>query len=218
MFIADNDYTKFLDNSHTAISINPGYPYFRAHPNFSNHLNFTSEKEDLLIAMHGQADKLLIISNKRILIYKVSSEYEETKSNGINILRDLNIANLTKWIPKRRRLRHHQKQEYRGVFLQSDDIINLTRPLQKSEILALIICLRQDIFLQNSFSWKTLFDTSLTIGSDYPDIYMFSKGVRILSGKKRYEVRYLGKEMESFKILAQFCTQYDQRKINITLA
>src|SRR5450755_1930125 len=74
-----DDHTKYFESNFQELSEIPGFPLLRINQEIKNmegHLS--SDEEHLLFAMHGRSAKFLVLSNKKIKVYKIP----ETKSFG----------------------------------------------------------------------------------------------------------------------------------------
>ncbi len=191
-----------------------GFPYLRLNPMLlSDEINnlLSTTNEMLLLMMHCNSAELLVVSNKRILLYripqprskgKIATEFGIFSFVPYGIVLIILLRRLTRQsrdVPrlsflKRRREEARRVEEclpsIKEACKQVWDISNL-------EVLAKILCYRNKIILENSFCWKNklkkIFNnpTEILIGTD---------GISLFVGNKKEFIGYAKSEWNFIQI------------------
>lgn len=172
------DHTPFLEEEYEALMGLPGYPYLRIEPILLLDNNdevdelWHSAQEELLFSLHGLKGQLLVVSNHRVRVFKITAPrgfirgsigflYDMTSplaeiGDAIDTVKDLGgAANTFKnWLsPKQRRQRAANKD---SGMPNPKEIKDVTWKTKDPETLALVSLYKERILLENAFKWKLL--------------------------------------------------------------
>jgi len=204
---SDKDHADYLEEDYEKFFEMPGFPYLRM-----NHVLFTDEDnsvhaasdEHLLVAMHGTSGELLVVSNERIRVYKIPGKKSFLRRaggvgigfvpgvgeilDGIDSAKELFQAagNVKGWIsPGDRREVARRKKERMPSRKEARDLV---WDLGSLETLAMILCYRERILLENGFGWNKKYEANLARTSKKPtEVSVGGKGIHFnIGGKKAF--------------------------------
>ncbi len=204
------DHSEYLEERYETFLDQPGFPTLRTNPALLNSdEELSTSDEQLLLVLHCASAELLVLSNKRILVYTVpqksSGAVTAGKFVGANVLINLPVVGevvelahgvekifhgatkLKHWIsPSNRREAAQKKKDHMPP---EDEGKETVWDLHDENILALIAGYRDRILLENGFGWKTKFKTSLEDAHNHlseivikPDGISFKAGIDHASG------------------------------------
>jgi hypothetical protein len=159
--------------------------------------------EHLLLVMHCSSAELLVISTKRILIYRIP----ETKSllrraggsavsvatsmaiDSIPIVSDVSTILGGIGVAKTIKERFWSKTE--AGMPSKKDAKNTVWDLNDEQICFLVVCYRDRILLENSFGWKTMFEMSTKrVLKKRADISIGVDGINFKIGGKKASIGF----------------------------
>lgn len=198
----------YLEENVSDIMLAPGFPYLRMHPALrrgESAPNISDPEEQLLLAMHSNWKRLLVISNKHIYIYKIPYEDVVNMVHPVTGLRAVLrfIVSVIKLILAFVPL----------VGELIDGIESLMSPFEwlwhrisgkarkeHEEALRTIMGLKAMFLLYNPSKWKTKFKASFVNPRGLVTIGVEGGGIRIADGRKKAFVPYLNQDWGPLKI------------------
>ncbi len=195
------DHSEYLDERFELFRQQPHFPTLRVHPAMESgemREALSAEGEHLLLVLHCGSAELLVVSSKRIVIYKVphksSTAASVGKFVGMNILVNIPVVgelyeagekiegvfhgmvNLKHWLtPGDRREAEQRKKDHMPPRGEGKEMV---WDLHDDNVLALIAAYRDRILLENSFDWKILFTTPIADpGSHVAEITIAPDGI-----------------------------------------
>jgi hypothetical protein len=202
MFYSETQHDDYIEIDPEAL-INP---YFRINPPLrygAVNLVSSTADEHLLFVMHCRSAKLLVISNKRILIYKIP----ETKSllrraggsavsvatsmaiDSIPIVSD--VSTILGGIGAVKTIKDRFWSKTEAGMPSKKDAKNTVWDLNDEQICFLVVCYRDRILLENSFGWKTTFEMSTErVRKKRADISIGVDGINFKLGGKKASIGF----------------------------
>lgn len=172
MFYNDVDHSSYLLEDLEALEKMPGYPFSR----FNNIEASANDDEQLIMALNGGSGELLVITTKKVAVYKIPRTKSLFKKSigfavgfvpgvsdvvdGIDDLKSgvSNAKNFTSWVSgKNKRL---AKEREAAGMPSRKHFKDVTWNLKKPEIKGLVLAYRDDILMANGFGWKTKFQNN----------------------------------------------------------
>lgn len=151
------------------------HPYIRINPPLLygglSSVSSTAD-EHLLLVMHCRSAELLVISNKRILIYKIPETKSFVRRAGgkvasmatsfaTGVIPVVNeVSTILDGIEAAKVVKDRFWSKKEAGMPSKQDAKNTVWDLSKKEICFLIVIYRDRILLENSFGWKTTFEMS----------------------------------------------------------
>ena len=185
MFSSKIDHSKYLHQDFESFFEQEGFPYLRLH---AAEQSASADEEQILLILHGKRPDLLLLTNKRILHYKLpmSESFIKRLANegvgevvglipGVGELMDGvdNFKELKKgamgfggWISGGKR-KERKRREALGLPVKKD-YKDVKYNLNKPDELCLITGYSDHILLANGFEWKC--KNSLQIGQEHPAV------------------------------------------------
>ena len=223
---SDKDHGDYLEANYEMFLEMPGFPFIRMNPAQNSHAFST---EQLLLVMHGRSAELLVVSNKRIVIYEIpkkKSLFRRASGVAGNIglgmipgVGDmLDAADSVKDVYKGARgvkrwaspgdRRENARREQEGLPSRYEGS-ELVWDLGKDEILAMILLYRENILLENGFHWKKKFEVALEYMVGQPsEIWVDEDGLNLnIEGEKAF-FKFATRDLDFTAILAHYYLTY----------
>ncbi len=215
------DHNVYLEENFEVFSEMPGFPYLRL-----NHMLFNDEmssnmlsnaNEQLLLLMHCKSAGLLAISNKRILLYNIPPAKSTTRNvlggvgrvglsfvpgvgellNGASTMKSFarGTGDVIKWgLPSARRKAAQRAKERLPSIKEVRDLV---WDIGDPEILAMILCYRENIILKNGFGWKVKFEK---LFNNSAKILVDENGISLNIDNKKKFIKYTESEWKFVEI------------------
>ena len=224
------DQTKFIADDFEAFSESPGFPLIRFNPIIENEeISSLSDDEQLLFLMHCEKGRLLLVSNKRIVIYKIPKKKSFLRNSlelgaeftvgfipGVgelmdakDIVKDPIVAfyGMGKWLSGHTR-RQRIKKEKEGLPAKRD-WKDLKWNLKKPEILALVLSYREKILLLNGFHWKVLYEISYEQEADKSILIILMKDlINFQTERKGFSINMKQSEFDFINYFSSLMDKY----------
>jgi hypothetical protein len=197
------DHSEFLSEDFESFALASGFPYLRMHPAIlAGEVDkaLAAPDERLLLVLHCHSAALLVVSNRRIIVYKIPEKSSVTvqvaKSAAILFVPGFDeisetvevtkgavhwAAKLKHWLsPSDRRDAVQRKQDHMP---SRDEFAETIWDLTEANGLSLITGYRDRILLENGFGWKTNFEVLLEHARDHlSEIAIGSEGITWKTG------------------------------------
>jgi len=225
MFKKNVDHTPYFVTDLDNLVERTGFPFSRLQAESNMDNEPSDSKEQLLMAVNGNAADLLIVTNKKIAVYKIPKKKSFFKKafgeavgyipgvgevlDGIDNAKDLagGAKNLSGWVTGKNK-REKQRRIEEGM-PSKKDFKGVEWDLRKDDGLAMILMYRDDILMANGFGWKSKFEVENNV--DQPSqLVLKPNGIDIRSGKKKASIKFskndgfthdlINKNRELFKI------------------
>lgn len=204
MFSTDVDHSPYFEPDLDHLAANPGFPYSRIH-DWPSKESQAENNEKLLMAVHGSGAQLLVITNKKVALYKIPAKKGFFKKafntavgtipvvsdvlEGIDSAKDLagGAKNLRGWVSGKNK---KEKLAREAAGMPSKKAFkNVEWDLRKEDGLAMVMSYRDDILMANGFHWKSKFQVE---NSDtYPiNVTLQTKGLEVKCGKKKTSIKF----------------------------
>lgn len=214
-----SDHSIYFEEGQNLLDVirSPGFPHVRLHPAVldpSRIDEFSPADEILLLAMHLQANQLLVISNKSISIYlipQLKSKLQTAGSIGLKvgigmipIVGDLldageKLLKPVEWIKAGRQRKKDKVLAAEGM-PTNEEINNMAWDFRDPDTLKLIQIYKEKILLKNGFKWRMPYRMSLEDTQEQILITVEEKGIRITIGRKEIMNLYLDQSWEPLKV------------------
>jgi len=217
MFSNDVDHSRYLLSNLDDVYERPGFPFSRFNDLDSiPNEELTEGDEQLIMALHGDLADFLILTTKKVAIYKIPRPKSFFKKafgvavdfipgvsdvvGAVDNLTDLagGAKNLTGWATGKNKRLAREREE--AGMPSKKDFKDVRWNLKKQDILALVLSYRDDILMANGFGWKTKFENAHTI--EQPTKLVLKPGeVIIQSGQSKCSICFSRIDFFSFQAI-----------------
>lgn len=217
MFSSDVDHSQYLLANLDDVCERSGFPYSRFKGLESNPEDEpTEDSEQLIMALHGDMAEILILTTKKVAVYKIPRPKSFIKKafsvavDNIPVVSDVldgvdgvksftgGASNLKGWVTgKNKRL---AKEREAAGMPSKKDFKDVTWNLKKPDGLALALSYRDDILMANGFGWKVKFQNNHL--EDQPTkLLLKPREVKIQSGKLKWSLYFSSKDAFSYEVI-----------------
>jgi hypothetical protein len=220
------DHSAYLEPNLTDFVEAPGFPHIRLDPALVNAGiadSISSPEEQLLLAMHCDSGRLLVISNKHIRIYEIPAKKSGLQKVGtvglkvglgfVPVVGELmdgaeKVKGVFEWgggvlTGKKAREKAEDKRRTEEGMPTKKELEDLVWDLRDPEILGMILLYKDKILLRNGFEWKTAFKAPLETPAHEPvEITMDAKGIRFVVGRQKAKASFTGADWGRLKVSA----------------
>ncbi|NND50916.1 MAG: hypothetical protein HKN54_00835 [Flavobacteriaceae bacterium] len=215
MFTKSVDHSPYFDEKSDDFFEASGFPYFRFGTDYKD-----EQDEKLLAAIHGKSSEFIVLTNKKVSVYKIPSKksmfhYAKVTDtvlgvipgvsdvkDGLENFNDLKggVKNLAGWATGKNK-REKRRRIDEGL-PPKKQFKNVEWNLKKPDGLAMVLCYSDRILMLNGFNWKKKFEASTEDNGDATvRLELDEREIRLANGKKKLKVKLAKNDLETFKNL-----------------